>query len=94
MVIRQFASAAHRRGQRLCEVSSSAGKIMPTTETGSAAEFLEYLDYFVQAKGSTISLPRSKEDGVHLMTAHAAKGLEFGHVADSARFVDFVPVPL
>jgi len=50
------------------------------TETGRAAEFLEYLEYFRQAKGSVIPLPPSKEDGVRLMTAHAAKGLEFGHV--------------
>lgn len=51
------------------------------TETGRAAEFLEYLGYFRQARGSNIPLPPSKEDGVRLMTVHAAKGLEFGHVA-------------
>ena len=49
-------------------------------EAGSPAEFLEYLDYFVQARG-TIALPRSAEDAVQLLTAHAAKGLEFQHVA-------------
>ena len=49
-------------------------------ETGSPAEFLEYLDYFVQARG-TIPLPRSTDDAVQLLTAHAAKGLEFRHVA-------------
>jgi DNA helicase-2/ATP-dependent DNA helicase PcrA len=49
-------------------------------ETGSPSEFLEYLDYFVQAKG-TIALPRSADDSVQLLTAHAAKGLEFRHVA-------------
>ena len=49
-------------------------------ETGTAAEFLEYLDYFVQAHGA-IALPRSTADAVQLMTAHAAKGLEFRHVA-------------
>ncbi len=51
------------------------------TETGRAAEFLEYLGYFRQAKGASIPLPASREDGVRLMTAHAAKGLEFRHVA-------------
>src|SRR6202158_4915741 len=51
-----------------------------TTETGTSAEFLEYLDYFVQARGS-IALPRSLGDGVQLLTAHAAKGLEYRHVA-------------
>ncbi|MGB9234299.1 MAG: ATP-dependent DNA helicase [Terriglobales bacterium] len=50
------------------------------TETGRAAEFLEYLGYFRQAKSSSIPLPPSTEDGVRLMTAHAAKGLEFGDV--------------
>jgi len=52
----------------------------PVTETGRAAEFLEYLDYFRQARGSAIPLPPSAEDGVRLMTAHSAKGLEFSHV--------------
>jgi DNA helicase-2/ATP-dependent DNA helicase PcrA len=49
-------------------------------ESGSPSEFLEYLDYFGQARGS-ISLPRSDEDAVQLLTAHAAKGLEYRHVA-------------
>ncbi len=51
-----------------------------TTETGTSAEFLEYLDYFVEARGS-IALPRSPGDRVQLLTAHAAKGLEYRHVA-------------
>jgi superfamily I DNA/RNA helicase/RecB family exonuclease len=52
----------------------------PLVETGAAAEFIEFLEYFRQAKGA-IPLPTSTADGVRLLTAHAAKGLEFRHVA-------------
>jgi len=52
----------------------------PVTETRKAAEFIEYLGYYRQARSASIALPPSKEDGVRLMTVHAAKGLEFGHV--------------
>ena len=52
----------------------------PVAEMGSPSEFLEYLDYFVEAKGS-IALPSSSDDAVQLLTAHAAKGLEYRHVA-------------
>jgi DNA helicase-2/ATP-dependent DNA helicase PcrA len=52
----------------------------PIADTGTPSEFLEYLDYFGEAHGS-IPLPRSTNDAVQLLTAHAAKGLEFQHVA-------------
>jgi ATP-dependent DNA helicase UvrD/PcrA len=52
----------------------------PVAEIGGAAEFLEYLDLFGQAKGA-IPLPVTSDDAVRLLTAHAAKGLEFRHVA-------------
>jgi ATP-dependent DNA helicase UvrD/PcrA len=57
-----------------------AWQTRPIAETGSPAEFLEYLDYFVQARGA-IPLARNADDAVQLLTAHAAKGLEFQHVA-------------
>jgi superfamily I DNA/RNA helicase/RecB family exonuclease len=52
----------------------------PIIETGIAAEFLDYLDYFGQARG-TIALPSTTTDAVRLLTVHTAKGLEFRHVA-------------
>jgi superfamily I DNA/RNA helicase/RecB family exonuclease len=52
----------------------------PVAEIGSAAEFLEYLELFGQAKGA-MPLPTTTDDAVRLLTAHAAKGLEFRHVA-------------
>jgi DNA helicase II / ATP-dependent DNA helicase PcrA len=52
----------------------------PLTQTGEPGEFLEYLEYFREAKG-TIPLPANEQnDAVKLMTAHSAKGLEFDHV--------------
>lgn len=52
----------------------------PITENGSTGEFLEYLAYFREARG-TIALPVSDDhNSVKLMTVHSAKGLEFDHV--------------
>jgi DNA helicase II / ATP-dependent DNA helicase PcrA len=51
----------------------------PKSETQRLREFVEYLDYFDQAGGS-INLEQESGDAVHLMTVHAAKGLEFDHV--------------
>jgi DNA helicase-2/ATP-dependent DNA helicase PcrA len=42
-------------------------------------EFLEYLQYFREARGA-VPLQSDDVDAVRLMTAHAAKGLEFAHV--------------
>ena len=70
-------------GTTLLPVTSAFGqaaKGKPITETSQLTEFLEYLDLFGQAKG-VIPLPVTSDDAVRLLTAHAAKGLEFRHVA-------------
>ncbi len=49
------------------------------SETAALPEFVEYLNYFVQA-GGQINLEQESGDAVQLMTVHAAKGLEFDQV--------------
>lgn len=51
----------------------------PVVKTKELAELLEYLAYFREAKG-TIPMATPDRDAVRLMTAHAAKGLEFNNV--------------
>lgn len=50
------------------------------TSTGTPREFVEYMDYFVEAGGSVCPASTATMDGVRVMSAHAAKGLEFDHV--------------
>lgn len=51
----------------------------PLTKTGEVGELLEYLQLFREARGA-VCLQSDDHDAVRLMTAHAAKGLEFSHV--------------
>lgn len=44
-------------------------------------EFLEYLDYFIEANGFVAAEADPVKDAVRLMTIHTAKGLEFPHVS-------------
>jgi DNA helicase-2/ATP-dependent DNA helicase PcrA len=52
----------------------------PKSATRQLDEFVEYLDYFEQAGGQVNLDEEAAADAVQLMTAHAAKGLEFDHV--------------
>jgi DNA helicase II / ATP-dependent DNA helicase PcrA len=51
----------------------------PLTGTGELDEFLEYMQFFREARGS-VPLPAHEGDAVRLITAHGAKGLEFDEV--------------
>ena len=52
----------------------------PLTESGSPNEFLEYLEYFREARGTVPLAMTEEENSVKLMTVHGAKGLEYEHV--------------
>jgi len=52
----------------------------PLTESGSPIEFVEYLEYFREARGTVPLAMTEEENSVKLMTVHGAKGLEYEHV--------------
>ncbi len=51
----------------------------PITSSGELGELLEYLELFREA-GGAVPMASPETEAVQLMTAHAAKGLEFKHV--------------
>ena len=70
----------------------------PTTENGELGELMEYLILFREAGGKVPAEAPQQRDAVQLMTAHAAKGLEFAHVfiirIGSGSFPDSYKQPL
>jgi DNA helicase-2/ATP-dependent DNA helicase PcrA len=52
----------------------------PLAGGGSPEEFLEYLEYFREARGTVALVSGDEGDTVKLMTVHSAKGLEFDYV--------------
>ncbi|HTC94095.1 MAG TPA: ATP-dependent DNA helicase [Terriglobales bacterium] len=53
----------------------------PITEGGTLAEFLNYLEFFKEARGTVpLEKPDDELDAVRLLTVHAAKGLEWKQV--------------
>lgn len=79
VVSSQFQLPRHPAIQTILQFAA-AWEQLPITETGSPAEFLEYLDYFREARGTIPLATSDNEDAVKLMSVHGAKGLEFDHV--------------
>src|SRR5208337_3692677 len=81
MIIRHF--GLDRTSPPIAAVLDFIGKWenkkKPIVTTGEIGELIEYLELFREADGA-IPMASPETDAVRLMTAHAAKGLEFKHV--------------
>ena len=78
-VVRNFSLKRSSRALNTVLEFVSGWERKATTKTGEISELLDYLEYFREA-GGVIPLASKDDTAVRLMTAHAAKGLEFAHV--------------
>src|SRR5258707_4645563 len=79
LVVREFFLSRTSRALTAVLEFISGWEKKAITKTGEISELLDYLEYFREA-GGVIPLASTDENAVRLMTAHAAKGLEFAHV--------------
>jgi DNA helicase-2/ATP-dependent DNA helicase PcrA len=79
IMVRNFSLDRNSRSLKAVLDFAVSWRTRPVTKTGEIGELLEHLEYFREA-GGVIPLSSNDENAVRLMTAHAAKGLEFAHV--------------